>query len=92
MPSMPSPTSTSSSNRSKLWDDDSASKRWMQQQQQHGLSLGGDSQGATNARTGEHLNPAGDGYTAGGTYYIPSGPDGVVNSRKGEYSPIIPGN
>ena len=90
-PSNPYGSSMWSSNSSSPTSDsgESASKRWMRQNSQ---ILSDSGQGATNARTGEHLNPAGDGYTAGGIYYVPSGPDGVVSSRTGQYSPIIPEN
>jgi hypothetical protein len=50
----------------------------------------GRDEGVLSARTGTPLAPAGDGYTAGGVYYAPSGPSGAVNTRTGEYIPTIP--
>ncbi|MDD2581900.1 MAG: hypothetical protein PHR66_07900 [Desulfuromonadaceae bacterium] len=46
--------------------------------------------GAINPYTGEFYAPAGDGYvsTRNGTYYAPAGPNGVVNTRTGEFSPL----
>lgn len=46
--------------------------------------------GAINPFTGEFLSPAGDGYvgTRDGTYYTPAGPNGIINTRTGDFSPL----
>jgi hypothetical protein len=46
--------------------------------------------GAINPFTGEFLAPAGDGYvgTRDGTFYAPAGPNGIINTRTGEFSPL----
>lgn len=46
--------------------------------------------GAVNVHTGEFLAPSGSGYvgTRDGTYYSPAGPNGVVNTRTGEFVPM----
>ena len=41
-----------------------------------------------NARTGQPMISAGDGFTSGGSYYVPAGPDGAVNARTGEFTPL----
>jgi hypothetical protein len=48
------------------------------------------SPGAINPRTGEFYAPAGSGYvgTRDGTYYAPAGPNGVINTRTGEFVPL----
>ena len=45
--------------------------------------------GAINPYTGEYYAPSGSGYvgTRDGTYYAPAGPNGVVNTRTGEFIP-----
>lgn len=45
--------------------------------------------GAINPRTGEFYAPAGDGYvsTRNGTYFTSAGPNGVINTRTGEFVP-----
>lgn len=46
-------------------------------------------QGAINPYTGEYYAPAGSGYVdRRGTYYTPAGPNGVINTQTGEYSPM----
>lgn len=47
--------------------------------------------GAINTSTGEFLAPAGSGYvgTKDGTYYAPAGPNGIINTRTGQFSPVF---
>ena len=46
--------------------------------------------GAINPYTGEFYAPAGDGYvgTKDGTFYAPAGPNGVTNTRTGQFVPV----
>ena len=46
--------------------------------------------GAINPRTGEFYAPAGNGYvgTRDGTFFAPAGPNGVTNTRTGEFIPV----
>jgi len=46
--------------------------------------------GAINPHTGEFYAPAGSGYvgTRDGTYYAPAGPNGVINTRSGDFIPV----
>ena len=47
--------------------------------------------GAINTVTGEFLAPAGNGYvgTRDGTFYTPAGPNGVIDTRTGQFSPMF---
>ncbi len=46
--------------------------------------------GAINPATGEYFPRAGQGYVSSrnGTYYAPAGPNGVTNTRTGEFVPV----
>jgi len=46
--------------------------------------------GAINTRTGEFLAPAGEGYvgTRDGRFYTPAGPNGVIDTRTGQFIPM----
>ncbi|WP_340264904.1 tetratricopeptide repeat protein [Sphingobium mellinum] len=46
--------------------------------------------GAINPRTGEFYAPSGSGFTStrDGTYYAPAGPNGVVDTRTGQFIPV----
>ena len=44
-----------------------------------------------NARNGRPMISTGDGFTSGRDYHAPAGPDGAVNARTGEYTPLVNG-
>lgn len=99
-PSYSSGNAASSSGSGASHESESASRRRLEEfansSQRRDLQSGAsraldttNALGAVNPSTGEFYAPAGQGYvsTRNGTYYTPAGPNGVIDTRTGQFIP-----
>jgi hypothetical protein len=77
--------------KSQQEEQDSRQKGIQEQLKASGPAITLQNGGALNTATGEFLAPTGRGYTGtqDGTFYTPSGSNGIINTRTGGFTPVF---